>query len=165
MSSRPDIAAFTTAPLRNRIRVELNAPVPEVWALVGDPARMPEYSAGLARVEACADAGGRYESYVCHFKPMPGEEGIVSRDIMRWWEPDHGWASSGAEADAFGLSNDLNVTMIEARNEGATLTWEVYFDAQDVAGMKAHFDEALADIAQNLVRRFGGRLVERIVEV
>lgn len=114
-----------------------------------------------------ADSGHVITRHFCPScgSPVPGEEGIVSRDIMRWWEPDHGWASSGAEADAFGLSNDLNVTMIEARNEGATLTWEVYFDAQDVAGMKAHFDEALADIAQNLVRRFGGRLVERIVEV
>ncbi len=83
---------------------------------------------------------------------------------MRWWEPKRGCASSGAQADAFGLSNDLNVTTIDSRNGGATVTWAVYFDAQDVAGMKAHFDEALADIADNLVKRFGGRLIERFLQ-
>ena len=30
--------------------------------------------------------------------------------------------------------------------------------------MKTHFDEALADIAENLIRRFGGKIVERYVE-
>jgi hypothetical protein len=30
--------------------------------------------------------------------------------------------------------------------------------------MKQHFDEALADIAQNLAGRFGGRLIERYVQ-
>jgi hypothetical protein len=30
--------------------------------------------------------------------------------------------------------------------------------------MKAHFDEALADIGENLARRFGGRIAERYIE-
>lgn len=143
----------------------LNAPVSEVWALVGDPGRMPEYSAGLARVETKMDASGRCESYVCHFKPMEeGAEGIVSRDRTRWWATDRGWASSGTEADAFGLENDLSIMVIEPANSGVALTWEAYFDSGDVDTMKAHFDEALADIGENLVRRFGGRIIERYVQ-
>src|SRR3712207_1270158 len=33
---------FVTSPLRNRIRVELNAPVSQVWSLIGDLSRFPE---------------------------------------------------------------------------------------------------------------------------
>jgi hypothetical protein len=39
----------TSAPLRHRLRHELNAPVPDVWALVGRHERLHEYSAGMAR--------------------------------------------------------------------------------------------------------------------
>ncbi|MGH9198363.1 MAG: SRPBCC family protein, partial [Acidimicrobiia bacterium] len=48
----PPVSSFTTSPLRNRMRVELKAPVTEVWSLIGNLARFPEYSSGLERVEA-----------------------------------------------------------------------------------------------------------------
>ena len=35
-------ARFNAAPLRNRVRVRLNATPDEVWALVGDLTRFPE---------------------------------------------------------------------------------------------------------------------------
>jgi Polyketide cyclase / dehydrase and lipid transport len=165
MTSIPNVSTFTSAPLRNRVRVELKAPVSEVWTLIGDLARFPEYSSGLERVEASVDSQGRCTQYVCHFKPQePGGPRIVSREIIRWYEPNRGYASSGAQADAFGLTNDLHVVSLEPTRAGATVTWEEYFDAQDLEMMKAHFDEALADTGENLVRRFGGSIVERYVE-
>lgn len=161
----PSPAEFTSAPLRNRIRVELNASVSDVWALVGEPGRMAEFSSGLERVEAQRDASGQLMGYTCTFKPMaPGEPSIVSSDRMRYWLPQTGWASSGVASDAFGLSNDLNAITLTATASGTMVTWEVYFDAGDVAMMKGHFNEALADIAANLTQRFGGRVVERYVE-
>jgi len=153
------------APLRNRLRVELNAPVAAVWALIGDLARFPEYSAGLARVEVTKDAGGAITDYVCHFKPhKPGAEGIVHREPMRWYEANRGYASGGEPNNAFGLFNDLNLVTIEPTQKGTLLTWEEYFDAADLVMNKASYDQALADIGENLVRRFGGRVVERYVE-
>lgn len=161
----PSPATFTSAPLRNSVRLELNAPVADVWDLVGDPGRMAEYSAGLERVEARRDASGRPEGYTWTFKPMaPGEQAIVSSDRMRYWLPEVGWASSGVAHDAFGLSNDLSTITLAPSAAGTEVTWEVYYDAEDVATMKGHFDEALADIAANPVERFGGRVVERYVE-
>ena len=165
MTDMPKPTEFSSAPLRNRLRVALDAPLPKVWTLVGDPGRLPEYSAGLARVDVSRGASGRPESFVCHFKPMQeGAEGVVSHDRLRWWAAERGWASSGAQADAFGLENDLNVVVLEPTESGAILSWEVYFDSQDVGSMKAHFDEALSDIGENLVRRFGGRILERYVQ-
>jgi hypothetical protein len=50
---------LTAAPLRNRVRIELQAPVAEVWALVGSLERYPEYSAGLERVDVTRGGNGR----------------------------------------------------------------------------------------------------------
>ena len=148
------------APLRNRLRVDLTASVAEVWEMVGDLARMSDYSAGLERVEAKIDARGHCMEYTCHFKPMqPGEDGIVSRDIMQWFQPNRGWASHGADGDAFGLSDDLHLVSVESSQEGTLLTWDAYYQPQDLAMMKAHLQEALSDIGQNLLKRFGGRLI------
>jgi hypothetical protein len=40
----------------------------------------------------------------------------------------------------------------------------MHFDAEDLAATKAAIDEALADIAENLVAQFGGGVTERYVE-
>jgi carbon monoxide dehydrogenase subunit G len=163
--SVPDISSLTSAPLRNRVRVQLAAPVPEVWALLGDLRKLPQYSAGLERVEVQSDARGRCIGYVCHFKPLePRGERMVSREVVRWWEADVGYASSSAPGDAFGIANDLNLVLLERSGDGTIVTWTEHFEAQDNEAMKRHFDEALADIADHLASRFGGRLVERYVQ-
>ncbi len=160
-----NIATLTSAPLRNRIRIKLEAPVSEVWALIGNLARFPEYSSGLERVEAKVDSSGRCTEYVCRFKPREqGTTGISERNLMRWYEPGRGYASSAEEGNAFGLTNDLNLVTVEPSEDGTILTWDEYYDAQDLEMSRAEFDQAFADIGENLVRRFGGRIIERYVE-
>ncbi len=44
------------------------------------------------------------------------------------------------------------------------MTWDEYYDAQDLDMNKAAYGQALAYIGENLVRRFGGMVVERYVE-
>jgi putative IMPACT (imprinted ancient) family translation regulator len=58
------------------------------------------------------------------------------------------------------LENDLNVVTLEGRDDGTIVTWEEYFDAADVPMMQAHFQDALQDIANRLVDRFGGSVLE-----
>lgn len=155
-----ETVSLAKAPLRNRLRIELRAPVADVWGLVGDPTRMSDYSAGLERVEARKDARGNYTEYTCYFKPMePGQEGIVTRDSMVWYRPERGWASRGAVSDAWGMSDDLHVIEVEPSAEGTLLTWDSYYQAQDLGMMQAHFLDAHKDIGQNLVERFGGRVI------
>jgi hypothetical protein len=90
-SAVPLASEFTSSPLRNRLRLELDASVAEVWELVGDLSRFPEYSVGLERVEAQADEDGRCIEYTCYFKPFEsGGEDAVSRDVMKWYEPNRG---------------------------------------------------------------------------
>ena len=57
-SAVPSASDFTSSPLRNRVCLELDAPVVEVWELIGDLSRFPEYSVGLERVEAQLDEVG-----------------------------------------------------------------------------------------------------------
>lgn len=155
---------FTSSPLRNRIRLDLEAPVPEVWELVGDLSRFPEYSSGLERVEAVVDGEGRCLEYTCYFKPFEeGAEGAVSRDVMKWYEPGRGYLSVEA-GGTWGGHGTVALTTLDPIGSGTRLTVEIHADSDDLEAMKAHFDEALVDIAENLIARFGGRIAERYVE-
>jgi ketosteroid isomerase-like protein len=158
----PAIATLTPAPLRNRIRAALDAPPTEVWALIGDLARLPEYSEGLERVDPTLASDGRCTEFVCHFKPVAeGQTGVVDRNVVRWYEPGQGYASSGTPGNPFGLSQDLNLLTLQPASGGTLLTWDEYFEAENVEAMRASFDQALVDIADRLIARFGGRLIER----
>lgn len=148
------------APLRNRLRTDLAASVADVWALVGNPARMSEYSAGVERAEVRTDPLGAITGYALHFRPMqPGEPGIVAHDTMVWYEPGRGWASRSDRPELFGLSDDLHVLTVEPSREGTLLTWDSHYQAQDLDATRAHYHDALSDIGQNLLARFGGRLI------
>lgn len=161
----PAATTFTSAPLRNRLRVQLNHPVETVWSVVGDLSRLPEYSAGLERVESKTDARGACTEYTCYFKPRAaGEEGIVDRNEVRWYEQNVGYASSAHADNAFGVTNDLNLVSAEPSGEGTIVTWEEYFEAADLPMMRAEYDDAFADIAERLIARFGGHVIERTVD-
>ena len=45
-------------------------------------------------MEAKTDEDGRCIEYTCYFKPLEnGGEGAVSRDVMKWYEPNRGYLS------------------------------------------------------------------------
>jgi Polyketide cyclase / dehydrase and lipid transport len=160
----PSASDFTSSPLRNRIRLELDAPVAEVWELIGDLSRFPEYSVGLERVEVQQDADGRCIEYTCYFKPLEqGAEGAMSRDVMKWYEPNRGYLSVEVEGDA-GTDGAVALTTLDPIPRGTRLTCDMHYDAEDVDTMKMQLDEVFADMAQNLIARFGGRVIERYVE-
>jgi Polyketide cyclase / dehydrase and lipid transport len=163
-SAVPSASEFTSSPLRNRLRLELDAPVSEVWELVGDLSRFPEYSVGLERVEAQADEDGRCIEYTCYFKPFePGAEGAVSRDVMKWYEPNRGYLSVEVEG-TWGGGGAVALLTLDPIPRGTRVTNDMHFESEDLEAAKTHIDEAFVDIAENLIARFGGRLTERYVE-
>jgi Polyketide cyclase / dehydrase and lipid transport len=165
MSASQATHVVPSAPLRNRLRARLDAPANEVWALVGDLSRFPEYSQGLNRVDAMVDASGACTGYVCYFKPMQeGAEGIVHQERMSWFERQHGWASIADEDNPFGLIDSLTLVTLEPSDGGTALTWDQHYDAQDLQMMRVVFDRALDDMGANLVRIFGGDVVEHFVD-
>jgi Polyketide cyclase / dehydrase and lipid transport len=164
-SGVPSASEFTSIPLRNRLRLELAAPVSEVWALMGDLSRFPEYSAGLERVDAKHDDDGRCVEYTCYFKPVEeGAEGAVSRDVMKWYEPNRGYLSVEIDA-SWGGGNTVARTTLDPIPAGTRVTCDMHFDAEDLDAMKTHMDEEVfGDIADNLIARYGGKVAERYVE-
>lgn len=161
----PTADTFTSAPLRNRLRVQLNHRVEVIWSLVGDPSRLPEYSEGLDHVESRTDSHGACTEYTCHFKPRAmGEDGIVDRNVVRWYERNVGYASSAQANNAFGVTNDLNLVSVEPSAGGTIVTWDEYYEAADLPMMRAEYDHAFADIAERLIERFGGQVIERTVD-
>jgi carbon monoxide dehydrogenase subunit G len=160
----PAASTFTSSPLRNRLRMELDAPVSDVWALMGDLARFPEYSEGLERVDVELDEEGRCTAYTCHFKPVEeGAEAPVSRDVMKWYEPDRGYLSVEVEGNA-GTENTVAFMTLDPLPAGTRLTYDMHFDAEDLGAAKAAIDGVNADMADRLIARFGGRVSERYVE-
>ena len=156
----PSASELTSSPLRNRIAVNLDAPVSEVWDLTGDLARFPEYSAGLERVDVKLDDEGRCLEYTCFFKPLEeGGEGAVSRDVMKWYEPNRGYLSVEVEG-----GNTVARMTLDSIPGGTRIGYDMHFDADDLAVAKAAIDEALVDISDNLIARFGGRVTEHYVE-
>jgi hypothetical protein len=163
-NSAPNPRTITPAPLRHRLRAELNAPVPEVWSLVGQHARLPEYCAGIAAVEI-DETEGASRARVCHFRsPDDSGAGPVLRERIRWEAANAGYATSAEPDNAFGLSNSLSLVTVTAAPTGTMFTWEEYYDNADLPTARASFDDGIADIAARLIARFGGRIVERYVD-
>jgi hypothetical protein len=68
-------------------------------------------------------------------------------------------SSTGVTPEALGLSDDLHLVTLEPSAEGTLVTWDSSYEAADLGMMKAHMHEALSNIGENLLKRFGGRLV------
>jgi len=161
----PNAKDFTPAPLRHRLRLELKAPVSDVWALIGQHVRMPEYSAGISSVEIEQASDGA-RSRVCQFRSPDGSGvGPRLRERIRWEAPNVGYATTIDPDNPFGLANCLELLTVAAVPAGTLLTWDEYYDSPDLRVARASFDDGLADIGQRLVARFGGRILERHTDV
>jgi hypothetical protein len=160
MDTPPAASTYTRAPLRHRVRVELHASPAEVWSLVGDHRRLPEYSAGIERVDLAIDGRSR----VCHFRASEESAGIALREGIHWERSNVGYASSAEGGNAFGLTDDLSIVTLAAAPRGTVLTWEQYYDHPDLPAMRANFDAGFVDIGERLIVRFGGRVVEHYID-
>lgn len=160
----PDVKTLTSAPLRHRLRIELNAAVTEVWTLVGNHARMPEYSAGIASVEIEREKDGT-RVRVCKFRSPDGHgDGPTMRERVRWEATNMGYATMGDPGNPFGLQDNVELVTVAPASGGTMLTWDEYYNNADLPAARASFDDGLSDIAARLMARFGGRVVERFVD-
>lgn len=164
----PTADKWVNSPLRNRLKLKLNARVEEVWALVGDPANMPKYSEGLRRVETIFDDNGNCTGYTCFFKPMEGEqEGIIHHTSVKWHEENKGWASIDPHDNPFGMIESLSIMTLEPNDEKTIFAWQFHFNCENEEMLnfnKEGYKSALDDITQRLTKKFGGTQLENYVE-
>ncbi|GAA3634431.1 SRPBCC family protein [Flavivirga jejuensis] len=163
----PKASSFVNSPLRNRMVLELNQPTSEVYNLVGDPANMPKFSAGLEKVET-ETKNEKCTSYTCYFKPIEeGEKGIIHTEKVVWQETDLGWASSKKEATEFGFTENFSLTTLEAKGDKTILTWDMHFnhENQEMLEMnKTTLVDVFDDMAEQLIAKFDGKIIENYIE-
>ncbi len=165
----PRASDFVASPLRNSITLELNASVNEVWALIGKLERMPEYSSGLKRLDANYNPEKECTDYTCYFHPMEeGGEVTNHSETILWYEANKGYASLADEPNLFGLQQSLGIITLKKKGGKTVLQWDTHFtgESEEVIKMNiAGFEQALnVDIAQNLINRFGGKLLENYIQ-
>ena len=163
----PTTDKWVKSPVRNRLVVELNKPISAVWTLVGDPANMPRYSAGLDSVTTKTE-NGKCTQYTCYFKPMKeGEPGYVHTDNMLWQEENRGWASRTPEPNEMGYTDYMSLLTLEETDGKTKLTWSMtcnHEKAEMIEMNKQGLIQAFDDIGNQLVTRFGGKVIENYVE-
>lgn len=164
----PKATAFVQSPLRHRLELALDTPVSAVWDLVGRPERMPEFSSGLAHVAAHYSDEGHCTDYSCTFLPLAADAPETQHDeVMVWYAPYLGFASLAVEPNDFGLTESLQLIVLQAAPHKTHLRWDIHFNAASrelVQANVAGFEQALnQDIAQQLIDRFGGRIVTNYV--
>ncbi len=162
----PTTDKWVKSPVRNRLVVELNRPISEVWTLVGDPANMPKFSAGLDSVTTKTE-NGKCTQYTCYFKPMKeGEPGYVHTDNMLWQEENRGWASRTPEPNEMGYTDYLSLLTLEETAGKTKLIWSMtcnHEKAEMIEMNKQGLIQAFDDIGKQLVTRFGGKVIENHV--
>jgi carbon monoxide dehydrogenase subunit G len=165
----PIAGKWVKSALRNRIKLELDAPVSEVWALVGDPSKMPEYSSGLSKVDTKKNSSGRCTEYTCYFKPIEeGGQEIVHTAKMVWHEPKKGWASLDEEPNTFGFQQSLTLITLEQKANKTVLNWAMHFNCENQELLQLNIsslEQALnGDIAQQLLAKFRGKLLDSYID-
>jgi carbon monoxide dehydrogenase subunit G len=153
----PEPSVYTSAPMRNSLRVRLDASIDDVWALVGDHARLPEYSAGIETVATSGDG----QSFTCRFRATDQTPALELTQQIRWEIPGVGYSASTVEPNGFLLTDDLGVVTVKADGAGTVVEWAQYYHSSELAAAIASFDEGLTDIAQQLVARFGGQVTKQ----
>ncbi|AUP79781.1 SRPBCC family protein [Flavivirga eckloniae] len=161
----PSADKFVKTPLRNSITLKLNAPPSKVWSQVGRLERMPEYSSGLEKVDAEYDTSNKCTSFTCHFLPMEErQQGLDHSEKVVWYEPNIGLASLAHEPNAFDLQQSLGLITLKAEGDHTIFKWAIHFTSKNdeaIAMNIAAFKQALNDdIAQNLIKIFGGEVLE-----
>jgi carbon monoxide dehydrogenase subunit G len=79
---------------------------------------------------------------------------------MKWYQPNRGYLSAEMEGNT-GTERTVAVMTLEPVGNGTRLTYDMHFDAEDLDVMKAAINDVNLDMADNLIRRFGGRVSER----
>ncbi|WP_420402057.1 hypothetical protein [Flagellimonas sp.] len=159
----PNPSKYVSSPVRNRIKLNLNASLPEVWEMVGKPEHMPHYSAGLEKVDALYTAG-KCTKFTSHFVPMQGQtEGLKHTEKVVWYENQLGYISRSEEPNNYGYTEGLALVQVSKTEQGTLFSWDIHYNAPDDATLHMNIEAyqmALDNIAANLIKKFGGQVVE-----
>lgn len=159
----PSADNWVTSPLRNGIKVELNASVDEVWKFVANPANIFSDCCGVNKVELKTNDSGECTEYTIYYESEDGGKDMPARSAMVWYEPCKGWASLDEEPHPMDFEQSLLLVTMEEKEEKTVLNWSMYYDIANDEMLQMFItglDQSLkGEVAQILIKRFGGRLI------
>ena len=159
----PSTNKWVTSPLRNSIKMELNASANEVWEIVANPANIFSNCCGVNNVEPKTNDSGKCIEYTINYESEDGSEDMVAHSTMVWYEPNQGWASLDNDPHPMGFKQSLLLITIEEQKEKSVLNWNMYYDIENdemlqmfITGLNQSLKN---EIAQLLIQKFGGKII------
>jgi hypothetical protein len=123
--------------------------------LVGDHTRLPEYSAGIETVSVSPDG----ETFVCRFRATDQTPAFHLTEQIRWEIPGVGYGASAVEPKR------IPAHRRPVRRDGQ-FRWcrdgvrvDPVLQSNELVAAIQSFNEGLTDMAEQLVARFGGRVM------
>ena len=162
----PTAGKWVKSPLRNRLKLELNAPINEVWATVGDPAKILTHITGLNKVEMKTDGLGKLTEYTCfYYSSEDSIEAAIEAKVL-WHEAHKGWAALDEEPNDFGFQQSLTLlTVIPSPKDSKIIfTWDMHYNNESdevlQVSIPALGQVLSGEIAPQLINKFGGSILE-----
>ena len=159
----PSADKWVTGSLRNSIKIELNAPVNEVWKVVSNPVDIFSKCSGVNNVVSKTDDLGRCTEYTIDYESENGGEDMIAHSTMVWYEPNQGWASLDDDLHPMGFEQSLLLITIEQEEEKSVLSWNMYYDIKNNEMLQMFIeglDQSLKEeVAQLFIQKFGGRII------
>lgn len=157
----PSADKWVKSPLRNSVKLKLNAPISKVWEVVNNPAKVLLSCADINRVEIETNKTGVCTAYTCIYKPLEEEATEVNaHSKILWSEINKGWASLDDEPHPFGFKESLALMTLKEEGNNTSLNWFMYYDIENNDELQMtilSLDKTLKDeIAQYLILTFGG---------
>ena len=152
------------SPLRNSIKIELNASAGKVWKAIANPVDIFSSCCGVNNVELKTDDLGKCSEYTICYESENNGEDMVAQSTIVWYEPNQGWASLDNEPHPMGFKQSLLLVTIEQKEEKSALSWSMHYNIENDEMLQMFItglDQSLKEeIAQLLIQEFGGRIVE-----
>ena len=159
----PTADKWVKSPLRNRLELELNAPINEVWEFAGDPGKILTCISGLNKVEIKTDALGTYTGYTCFYYSSGDSIEATVQAKMLWHQAHKGWASLDDEPNDFGFQQSLSLITFRPKDTGTILSWDMHYNNESDEVLQVSIvslEQVLrGEIAPQLIKKFGGSIL------
>lgn len=159
----PSTNRWVTSPLRNNIKIELNALVNDVWMAIANPMDIFSNCCGVNHVESIIDDLGNCSEYTTYYESENSSENIAARSTMVWYEPNQGWASLDDYPHPMGFEQSLIIITVEKKENKSILNWSMHYDIENNEMLQIfikELDQSLKkEVSRYFIQKLGGRII------
>jgi hypothetical protein len=143
------VSQFIDAPRQANYALFLKAAVDPVFTCVTSHEMICDLVPGIQNVSVQETETGTIRC--CDY----GNDMLLQERIVLWKPPNY-FAYQALTPNPFGLWNHLALISCQANGSGTTLTWQHYFEHDDLQVMNLMIDDMFGVMWLKLIDRFGG---------